>query len=127
MRWSPEALAAYEKGKAEVLKSIPEADHLKTCLAFLQSHPKVAWAVRMNTGMWETDEGRRVRFGFIGCADIIGQLKDGRFMAFECKRVGNKPTDSQKSFLNKVWSNGGVSGWGQMKHAEGMLHEAKTV
>jgi len=124
MRWSPEALDAYNRGKREAkaaAASVPEAEHLKMCLEFFDLHPLVDWCTRINTGMWQ-EEDRVIRFGFKGCADIIGQLVDGRMFAFEVKRVGNKPTLEQMAFLQRV-ARKGVSGWGQLTQAVAMLEE----
>ena len=84
---------------------IPERTVLKDILKLLKHHPKVAWVRRINTG-------RRgyIRFGFIGCSDIIGQLKDGRFLAVETKRTnGRGPTLPQQTFLAMVLANGGAA------------------
>lgn len=123
-RWTEDQLAAIQKGRDQALegvkKSVPERDHLKACLEYLEMHPKVAWVQRVNTGMWK-EEDRVIRFGFKGCSDIIGQLKDGRFVAFECKRVGETPSSAQQSFINTVWANNGIAHWGQLKHAQEMM------
>lgn len=79
-------------------------------LSLLKWHPNVAWAARMNTGAVTLDAARFVRFGFKGCSDVIGQMKDGRFLAIEVKRPGGKATANQQEFLRKVAANGGVSG-----------------
>jgi uncharacterized membrane protein len=64
----------------------------------------------MNTAAFEVDE-RYIKCGFPGLSDLIGQLKDGRFLAVECKReVGGRVSDVQQAFLDLVANNGGVSG-----------------
>ena len=78
-------------------------------LQFLALHQKVAWAARMNTGALKIDK-RLVRFGFAGCSDIIGQMKDGRFLAIECKTKSGKMTDAQREFLLLVYCHRGVAG-----------------
>lgn len=88
-----------------------ERDELRACLEYLQTHPLVAWAVRMNVGAMR-DEERFVQFGFTGCSDILGMLKGGRFLAFEVKRKGKKPTDDQAAFLKKVAEGGGLAWYG---------------
>jgi len=50
-----------------------------------------------------------VRFGFKGCADIIGQLVTGHFLAVECKRPGEQPTADQTGFIDRVRKAGGVA------------------
>jgi hypothetical protein len=74
----------------------------------LREHPEIAWVARMNTG------GRRngrLRYGFPGLSDIIGQLKTGEFFANESKVPGKKPDPggNQDVFLDKVNRNGGVA------------------
>lgn len=85
-----------------------EATIQKAIIAYLNLHPNVAWCVRLNSGVM-TIEGRLFKASFRGCSDIIGQLKDGRFLAVEVKRPNRKPTDDQAAFLHKVSSNGGVA------------------
>ena len=87
----------------------PEGGVVKAVLELLTCHQKVAWAQRMNTGALKTKD-RFVRFGFRGCADIIGQLKDGRFLAIECKSHRGLLTDEQEAFLERVRKYGGISG-----------------
>lgn len=78
-------------------------------LRLLRVHPKVAWVQRINSGAGKK-KGFYVRFGFTGCSDIIGQLRDGRFLAIECKTEDGKPTDEQQSFLERVNRHGGLAG-----------------
>lgn len=122
MRWSEIQLAAYQSGKRQAME-IPERDHLKACLEYFEVHPKVAWCARMNTGQWTVEE-RVIRFGFAGLSDIIGQLKDGRFLAFECKRVGKLPTEHQAAFLALVTLSMGVAGYGQLDDAMLLMERA---
>jgi hypothetical protein len=69
----------------------------------------VAWAKRMNTGAAKL-KGFFVRFGFVGCSDILGQLKDGRLLAIECKAADGKLSPEQRDFLDQVRRNRGVAG-----------------
>jgi hypothetical protein len=95
---------------AKAMPGASEAQVLAAVLAFLRHHPRVAWATRMNVGAMETDNGM-VRFGFVGCSDIIGQMRDGRFLAIECKREkGNQLSDAQAAFLDRVRASNGVAG-----------------
>ena len=82
-----------------------ESDVLKAVLRFCHIHPAVAWCERMNVGAQEI-EGRWVKFGFPGCSDIIGQLKDGRFLAIECKSATGRLKPEQRAFLAKVGGAG---------------------
>lgn len=89
-----------------------EADVLKACLALLRFRRIFHW--RQNQGAATTrnskGEERTIRFTSInGVSDIIGVLRDGRFLAVECKRPGNGPTEEQKAFLDAVRRRGGVA------------------
>lgn len=85
-----------------------ERQIVATILAGLSSLPEVAWCARMNTGAAQGD--RFVRFGFVGLADIIGQMVDGRMLAIECKRPGERATEPQQLFLHWVHQAGGLAG-----------------
>lgn len=87
----------------------PESIVLASVLAYLKLHRSVAWVQRVNTGMGSFD-GRKVKFGFRGCSDIIGQLRDGRFLAIEVKAEKGRVTDLQQQFIDQVVRNGGVGG-----------------
>jgi hypothetical protein len=94
----------------------PEVEVQADALAILEAHPAVAWAKRMNTGAGKLlypdgKNSRFIRFGFPGLSDIIGQLRAGRFLACECKRKGEKPTDDQNAFLDTVNAAGGLGFW----------------
>jgi hypothetical protein len=87
----------------------PEGTVIHVVLAALRLHPRVAWAARMNTGSYKDGE-RFIRYGFPGLSDIIGQTKDGRFLAVECKAPGGgNATEQQAAFLRTVAGNGGVA------------------
>ena len=68
----------------------------------------MAWAARMNTGAIPVGN-RLFRAGFVGCSDIIGQMKDGRFLAIEVKRPGKGATPEQYAFLSRVNANDGFA------------------
>jgi len=95
-----------------------EVEIQKSILDYLVYHPMVAWAARFNSGSARLPAGggkfRPVEFNTCdGCSDILGQLKDGRFLAIEVKRPPwTKPTDAreeaQAEFLRKVRVNNGV-------------------
>lgn len=94
----------------KLAKSTPlEADSLREVMIALKNHSLVAWCERQNTGATKVG-GRFIKFGWKGCSDILGQLKDGRLLAVECKRLkGGKLTDEQTFFLERVRQHGGVS------------------
>lgn len=103
-----------------------ETNFIKTALTFLRYHPSVAWAERMNTG-----KIRKVRFGFKGLSDIIGQLKTGEFLAIELKDPSVKNPDKhatlqQLEFINMVINNGGYAGIANcIEHLEQILDKNK--
>lgn len=114
-RGTPENRAT--TARVEALKHEPlhvlERDVLAAVLQAVAIHPKVAWAHRMNTGAVERENAdgtkRYIAFAFKGCSDIIGQMKDGRFLAIECKRPGGKVTADQIAFLTNVRRSNGVA------------------
>ena len=77
----------------------------------LFAHPKVAWAYVTTIGLFKGRGGQRINVGFPGQSDILGQMKDGRFLAIEVKQPGKVPTEDQYKFLDLVSKNNGVSGW----------------
>ena len=86
-----------------------ESQVLRSVLALLWRHPAVAWSARMNSGGFKDKAGQYVRFGFVGCSDVIGQMRDGRFLAIEVKRPGGKPTGPQQAFIDRVNAANGVA------------------
>ena len=85
-----------------------EAGALTEVMTALKSHSSVAWAKRQNTGSLRVGK-RFIRFGWVGCSDIVGQMIDGRFLAIECKAPKGKATPEQSAFISKINSNGGVA------------------
>lgn len=88
----------------------PEGQVLGAVLAYLNVHPQVAWAHRMNSGAFQLEGGRFYRSGWVGASDVIGQMKDGRFIAIECKALRGRVTEAQQLFLDRVRKYGGVAG-----------------
>ncbi len=86
----------------------PEAAALIEVLKALRASPLVAWAERQNTGAAKVGN-RFIRFGWPGCSDVIGQLRDGRFLAVECKAPKGRASLEQTVFLERVRSGGGVA------------------
>jgi VRR-NUC domain len=98
----PFKLTPYEPRESAVLASVLQA---------LRFYPKVGWAYRFNTGSYRVGEGdaeRYIAFGFTGCPDIMGQMKDGRFLAIEVKRPSGRVRKEQAAFLETVRSHGGI-------------------
>lgn len=86
----------------------PEAAALVEVLKALNAHPAVAWCERMNSGAAKIDN-RFVRFGWTGCPDVIGQLRDGRFIGVEVKAAKGKLRPEQAIFLDRIRRAGGVA------------------
>ncbi len=84
----------------------------RTCIALLRSRGVLCW--RNNTGSFAGEyKGKRrfMRFGTKGASDILGVLDDGRMLAVEIKREGQKPSAGQVAFMAIVNSKGGVGFW----------------
>ena len=84
-----------------------EAAALMEVMKALRNHSAVAWCERQNSGAAKVG-GRFIRFGWRGCSDIIGQLKDGRLLACEVKAPKGKLREEQQTFINQVNHAGGV-------------------
>jgi hypothetical protein len=85
----------------------PEAAALLEVLKALRAHPLVAWAERQNSGAAKVGS-RFIRFGWPGCADVLGQLRDGRFLAVEVKSPTGRLRPEQAVFLERINQAGGV-------------------
>jgi VRR-NUC domain len=85
-----------------------EAAALVEVLAALRSHAAVAWCERMNSGAARMG-ARFVRFGWKGCPDVLGQLKDGRPFGVEVKSPAGKLRPEQAVFLERIRCAGGVA------------------
>ena len=88
----------------------PEGQVLAQILDYLKA--RGVFAFRQNTGAGKLTDGARhtsrfVRFGFPGCADILGCLDDGRFLAIECKAPTGRITQEQAAFLDDIRRRGG--------------------
>ncbi|MGV8892349.1 MAG: VRR-NUC domain-containing protein [Burkholderiaceae bacterium] len=86
----------------------PEAAALQEVLLTLRAHPRVCWVERMNSGAAKVG-GRFIRFGWVGCPDVIGQLKDGRLLGVEVKAPKGKLRPEQVIFLERIRAAGGVA------------------
>ena len=101
-------LFGFEQTPAKRTNERPEAAALTEVLMALHGHPLVAWAHRQNTGAAKVGN-RFVRFGWRGCSDILGMLKDGRLLAVECKSTRGRLRPEQAEFLGLVRRFGGVA------------------
>lgn len=86
----------------------PEAAALVEVLQGLRGHPAVAWCERMNSGAAKIGE-IFVRFGWRGCPDVLGQLKDGRLLGVEVKAEHGRLRPEQTIFLERIRVAGGVA------------------
>lgn len=86
----------------------PEAAALVEVLMALSAHPAVAWVERMNSGAVKIGS-RFVRFGWKGCPDVLGQLRDGRLLGVEVKAPKGKLRPEQTIFLERIRAAGGVA------------------
>lgn len=85
-----------------------EAAALVEVLRALRAHPAVAWVERMNSGAVRMG-ARFVRFGWPGCPDVLGQLKDGRLLGVEFKGPTGRLRPAQVVFLERIRAAGGVA------------------
>lgn len=86
----------------------PEAAALVEVLKALRTHPAVEWCERMNSGAVQMGV-RFVRFGFKGCPDVLGQMKDGRLLGVEVKAQAGRLRPEQAVFLDRIRGAGGVA------------------
>lgn len=86
----------------------PEAAALSEVLKALKAHPAVAWCERQNSGAARIGN-RFVRFGWPGCPDILGMLRDGRFLGVEVKAKAGRLRPEQSVFLDRIRCAGGVA------------------
>lgn len=86
----------------------PEAAALVEVLKTLRAHPAVAWCERVNSGAAKVG-GRFIRFGWTGCPDVLGQLKDGRLLGVEVKAENGRLRPEQTVFLERIRAAGGVA------------------
>jgi len=86
----------------------PEAAALCEVLKALKAHPAVSWCERMNSGAARVG-GRFIRFGFTGCPDVLGQLRDGRLLGVEVKAPKGTLRPEQAVMLERINGAGGVA------------------
>ena len=85
-----------------------ESDIQQLCRMEAAKCGAIVW--RNNVGKLQDRNGRWVTYGLcVGSADLIGIFK-GRFVAFEVKQRGKKPTPEQVNFLRVVSENGRIAG-----------------
>jgi hypothetical protein len=85
-----------------------ESAALVEVLKALRAHPAVVWCERMNSGAAKVGN-RFIRFGWPGCPDVLGQLRDGRLLGVEIKGPTGKLRPEQAVFLDRIRGAGGVA------------------
>lgn len=85
-----------------------ESAALVEVLKALRAHPAVSWCERMNSGAARMGS-RFVRFGFKGCPDVLGQLRDGRLLGVEVKGPTGRLRPEQSIVLGRIRDAGGVA------------------
>lgn len=82
-------------------------------LRYLAVERRVLWAERMNSGkglVVRPDGGtQRMKWGFVGCPDIMGQLKDGRYLAIEVKSAKGRVSPEQRAHITQAADHGAVA------------------
>ena len=101
-------LFGLEQPEAKRTNDRPEAAALVEVLKAVRAHPVVAWAERQNSGAAKVG-GRFIRFGWPGCPDVLGQLKDGRLLGVEVKAAKGRASPEQVAFLERIRGAGGVA------------------
>jgi len=86
----------------------PESAALVEVMKALKTHPAVVWCERMNSGAAKVGN-RFIRFGWPGCPDVLGQLRDGRLLGVEVKSPTGKLRPEQTVFLDRIRGAGGVA------------------
>jgi hypothetical protein len=90
---------------------------LAAVLRYLVLDRRVAWASKFNSGA-HVKQGvdsrgkptrRFIRYAFVGCADVLGQMADGRFLAIEVKVGRDTLSGDQEAFLSRVRAAHGVA------------------
>lgn len=86
------------------------AQLVNAILIRLRYEPRVAWIVRQNTGTFLSLDGkRRVRCGYKGQLDMVGQLKGGKMLAIEAKTGLSQPSKDQRATIETINKAGGLA------------------
>jgi hypothetical protein len=76
----------------------------------LKRHRRVAWLVRVNTGGFLSPDGkRRIRCGWKGQLDLLGQLRTGQMLAIEGKTGTGRASAEQRATIATITANGGCA------------------
>jgi hypothetical protein len=106
-------MGSKEKGKE--MKRKPKEKESVLQKAIIEYLNKIGiFAFRHNTGavlMRYKGKNRFIRFGIKGSSDILGIMKDGRFLSIEVKRKGETPTLDQFNWMDRIADNNGFAVW----------------
>lgn len=90
-----------------------ETDLKRACWTFLTMKGCTVWIQNQGAvgGTYANGKRRFVKFthGVEGISDIVGVMPSGRFIAVETKMKGNKPTELQAAFIQRVKASGGLA------------------
>lgn len=90
-----------------------QEEHAQLVMAIivrLKYDGRVGWLVRQNTGTFLSLDGkRRVRCGWKGQLDILGQLANGRMLAIDAKTGDSRPTKDQRATIDTINKHGGLA------------------
>lgn len=96
------------------MKEKPKSEKLieHEILLYLRSHGVFCW--KNITGGFFDPVRKRFRkqtspYAINGTSDILGIMKDGRFLAIEVKSKYGKPSPEQTLFIQKIKANGGIA------------------
>ena len=94
-------------GNREPTFEIKESDVINSVTQWLSASRIPNW--RINSGALKNKQGRLVRFGAKGMADIFAIGPDGQAIWIECKRPrGGSLSAAQKEFLDCINRRGGI-------------------
>ena len=85
---------------------VAERDVLASVLVAVTALPG-AFLHRTNTGVGVAQDGRHIRFGQVGTADITGCVR-GRYVAIEVKRPGGRQSPAQRVWQAACERAGGL-------------------
>jgi len=87
-----------------------ESDIQSAIMCALGEHPEVAWVYVTSAGSFRV-RGGYMTVGVKGMPDILGQMRSGKMLGIEVKKVGEQPRPDQIEFLEMIEKNKGLSGW----------------
>ena len=76
----------------------------------LGEHPEIAWVYVTSAGSFRV-RGGYMTVGVKGMPDILGQMRNGKMLGIEVKKVGEQPKPDQHKFIDLINKNNGIAGW----------------